>query len=104
MTTMTDDIGSRLAAVESDIRNINTQLAELNANQRQMGSEHQADMRSINERFDQVNGRIDQVNDRIDRLNGRIDRVFWGVIGIGSGIIVTMLGLGITIILRMGTG
>ena len=82
MVTATDDINIRLAAVEADIRNINTQMGEMNANQRQL------------------HDRIDQVNTRIDALNARIERVFWAVISVGlvvgAGIIGTML----TLILR----
>ena len=61
MTTMTDDIGPRLAAVEAHISNINTQLAEINANQRQMREEHQADIRYLHERIDQTNAKIDRL-------------------------------------------
>ena len=97
MVTATDDINSRLAAVEAeihninvrlavleaDIRNINTQLAEINANQRQ-----------LHDRID----RLEQnVNIRIDALNARIERVFWAVISVGivtgAGIVGTMLTL-----------
>ena len=88
MTTMTDDINARLAAVEADIRNINTQLVEINANQRRMQAEHQSDIR--------------QLNDRIDQLNDRIDRVFYAVIGFGAGIILTLIGGFTGLIIRLG--
>ena len=87
MTTATDDIGPRLAAVEAHISNINTQLAEINANQRQlreqmqtMQANHQADIRD---------------------LNARIERMQWSIIGFGSALIITMLGLIITLLLKL---
>ena len=86
MTTMTDDIGPRLAAVEAHIGNINTQLAEINANQRQlreenqaMRAEHQADIRYLHE--------------RIDQTNAKIDRLLYTVIGIGVVALASLIGI-----------
>ena len=100
MTTMTDDIGPRLAAVEAHISNINTQLAEINANQRQlreemqaMRAEHQAEMQAMRQEFQaemqamreefQAENRSMRsehqadtrtLHERIDQTNGRIDQ------------------------------
>ena len=87
MVTATDDIGPRLAAVEANIININTQLAEINANQRQMHAEHQADIRALHARIDQTNDRITQVE---TRLGAKIDRMLYTIIGFG---ILTLVGL-----------
>ena len=85
MVTATDDISARIAAVEADIRNINTQLERMHDAQQANQASHQADMRALNA--------------RIDNLNSRIDRVFWAVIGIGSGIIVAIVGVGIAAVI-----
>ena len=113
MVTATDDINARLAAVEADIRNINTQLVEINANQRQMRAEHQAetqamraehrtDIRTLGDRINQTNARIDQTNVRITqvetRLNAKIDRVLYVLLG---GIITLLIAIAL-VYLRTG--
>ena len=77
MTTATDDINARLAAVEADIRNINTRQSEMHA-----------DIRPLDASF--------------DRLNHSIDRLFYAVIAMGSGIIVTLVGGFVGLIIRLG--
>ena len=94
MVTATDDINARLAAVEADIRNINTQLVEINANQRQMRAENQAlhqESRAENLAMHQEARSEHQAD--IRQLHARIDRVFWAIIGFGSAIFLTMLGI-----------
>lgn len=94
MTTMADDIGPRIAAVEADIRNINIHLSEINANQRQTHSEHQADIRALNDRINQTNDRITQTNDRITqvevRLGSKVDRLTYVVLGAALTLLVGM--------------
>ena len=80
MTTATDDIGPRLAAVEAHITNINTQLDRMHSDIQEFRREHQADIRS---------------------LHARIDRIQWSIIGFGSALIITMLGMIITLILKL---
>ena len=77
MVTATDDFNARLAAVEADVRNINARQSEMHAD-------------------------IRQLNDRIDKLNDRIDRVFYAVIAMGAGIIVTLVGGFVGLIIRLG--
>ncbi len=87
MTTATDDINPRLAAVEADLRNINTQLAELNANQRHLHTEHQADLRSLGDRITQTNDRITSVE---TRLNAKLDRMLYLALG---GFVTLLVGM-----------
>ena len=47
-------------------------------------------------------GRQPRLNDRIDNLNTRIDRVFYAVIAMGAGIIVTLVGGFVGLIIRLG--
>ena len=63
--TDTDDTNPRLAALEADVRNINTQLERIHAGQQESRREHAADIRQLNTRIDQLR---DQLNTRIDRL------------------------------------
>ena len=79
-TTDTDDINSRigavenrLSAVEARLDGIDTQLTEIRAEIRQMRTDHQADIRQVNQT----------------------------IIAFGSGVIVTMLGLIITLIFKL---
>ena len=83
----TDDINPRLSAVEARLDGIDTQLTEI-----------RADIRQLNDRLDRMQA---DTNDRIDRLSARIERVFWGVIAMGAGIILSMLGLIITLVLKL---
>ena len=135
MVTATDDINARLAAVEADIRNIYTQLAELNANLRQFRAESQAEIRAMraenqaeiqamraenqaevqamrvenqaevqamraeNQALHQEARSEHQAD--IRQLHARIDRVFWAIIGFGSAVFLTMLGLLLTLILKL---
>ena len=74
MTTMTDDVNTRLTAVELEVRNTNARL-------------------------DDTNGQLSDIRADIRLLHARIDRLFWAIIGFGSGVILTMLGLAVTLIL-----
>ena len=85
MTTMTDDIGGRLAAVEADIRNINVLLERMHTEQQEARREQQAENRAMREEN--------------RALTARIDRLFLAIIGFGSGIIVTLLGVLLAIVL-----
>ena len=85
MTTMTDDISARIAAVEADIRSINTQLAELNANQRQIREELQAERA---QRHTELQELREELREELRATNARIDRVFWAVVGAGVAIFV----------------
>ena len=96
-----EDIGPRLAAVESDTRNINNRLEQIQEDIREMRVEHQAEMREMRAGHQaemremraayqaemremraehqadmrQVNERFDQVNERFDQVNERFDQV-----------------------------
>ena len=126
-TTETEDIGTRLAVVETEVRNINTRLDDTNsllarmhteqqaenramraelqesrreqqAENRAMRAELQAELRAVNDRIDQLGA---QTNDRLDRLGARIERLFWAIVGIGAGIIITLVGGFIGLILQL---
>ena len=73
-TAMTDDTNARLSVLEAEVRNINARLDETNT------------------RLDETNANLRQLSDRIDRTNARIDRLFYAIIGIGAGIIITLVG------------
>ena len=95
MVTATDDISARIAAVESDIRNINTQLAELNANQRQLRDEVRAELQAERaQRQAELQELRTELRTELRAVNARIDRVFWAIITFGSGIILTIIGVG----------
>ena len=102
MTTATDDIGPRLAAVEAHIVNINTQLAEINANQRQLREEIRAQNQSMREEFQTQNRSMrEEFQTHIRDINARIDRLQYTIIGFGATLIITMLGMIITLILKL---
>ena len=68
-------------------------------------SEIRTDLSETNRRIDGTNGRINETNQRIDGTNGRIDesnrrmdRLFYAIIGVGTGIIASLVAL----ILRSG--
>ena len=68
-------------------------------------SEIRTDLSETNRRIDGTNGRINETNQRIDGTNGRIDesnrrmdRLFYAIIGVGAGIIASLVAL----ILRAG--
>ena len=61
-------------------------------------SELRTDLAETNRRIDETNGRIDGTNGRIDETNRRIDRLFYAIIGVGTGIIASLVAL----ILRSG--
>ena len=44
-----------------------------------------------NGRIDGTNGRIDGTNGRIDESNRRMDRLFYALIGVGAGVIGTLV-------------
>ena len=85
-TADTDDTNPRLAALESDVRNINVQLERMHVEQQESRREHAAGRRrtgpcapssrrksgQTNARIDQTNGKIDQVS---EQLNAKIDQV-----------------------------
>ena len=101
MTTATDDLNSRLggvearlAAVEARLDGIDTQLVEMNANQRQMRAEHQADVRALINRIDQVDARLSAKIDQVDaRLSAKIDRLLYAVIAFGALAIASLIGI-----------
>ena len=109
MTTMTDDISARIAAVEADIRSINTQLAELNANQRQMREELQAEraQRQAELQADRAQRQAELQELRaefradIRATNSRIDRVFWAIIAFGSIAVVSLVAIIANLILTI---
>ena len=41
----------------------------------------------------EINRRIDETNGRIDGTNRRIDRLFYAIIGVGTGIIASLVAL-----------
>ena len=61
-------------------------------------SELRTDLAETNRRIDGTNGRIDETNQRIDETNRRMDRLFYAIIGVGTGIIASLVAL----ILRSG--
>ncbi len=86
-TTDTDDTNPRLAALEADVRNINTQLERMHADQQESRREHAADIRQVNTRLDQLSA---QLNARLDQLSARIDRLTYLIMG---GIITMLVGI-----------
>ena len=98
-TTATDDINSRLAVVETEVRNINTRLDDMQANTNARFDEANA---NFNAQIGQLNARLDRMqadtNANIRQLSARIDRLFQVIIAFGSGIILTLLGVIIAII------
>ena len=94
MVTATDDISARIAAVEADIRSINTQLAELNANQRQIREELQSERA-------QRQAELQDIRADIRATNARIDRVFWAIIAFGSIAVVSLIAIIANLILTI---
>jgi len=56
-------------------------------------SELRTDLAETNRRIDGTNGRIDETNQRIDESNRRMDRLFYAIIGVGTGIIASLVAL-----------
>ena len=56
-------------------------------------SEFRTDLAETNRRIDGTNGRIDETNRRIDESNRRMDRLFYAIIGVGTGIIASLVAL-----------
>ena len=63
-------------------------------------AEIRTDLSETNRRIDGTNGRINETNQRIDGTNGRIDetnrrmdRLFYAIIGVGAGIIASLVAL-----------
>ena len=89
---------ARLIEGQSEIR---TDLSE--TNRRIDGTNGR--INETNRRIDGTNGRINETNQRIDGTNGRIDetnrrmdRLFYAIIGVGAGIIASLVAL----LLRVG--
>ena len=87
MTTTTDDINPRLAALEADVRNINVQLENMRTDNRETRAETQAQLLAVNARLDQTNARIDQLS---SQLNAKIDRMLFVFLG---GVVTLLVGM-----------
>lgn len=62
--------------------------------------EQMALIRQIVAWMEHFNARFNQVDARFTRVDERIDRLFFAAIGIGSGIIVGLIGMVVTLIVQ----
>ena len=77
---------------------LQSDTARLLEGQSELRTEFRTDLAETNRRIDETNGRIDETNRRIDESNRRMDRLFYAIIGVGTGIIASLVAL----ILRSG--
>ena len=89
-TTETEDIGTRLAVVETEVRNINVQLERMHTDQQDARREQQAENRAINARIDRLQS---DMTTQFSQVNSRIDRLLYAVIGVGAVALVSLIGI-----------
>ena len=89
-TTETEDISTRLAVVETEVRNINTRLDDTNSLLARMHTEQQAENRAMRAEL-QESRREQQAENRA--MNSRIDRLLYAVIGVGAVALVSLIGI-----------
>ena len=89
---MTDDrtLGYMEASVEA-----------LKTGQEQLSARVEAGFNEINARFADINARFADINTRFAETNARIDRSLYVVLAIGGGIGATLLGMVVTLILKI---
>ena len=106
MTTMTDDINPRLDALETGVQELRSEIRGIDNRLTTV----EAEVRSTNVLLERMHTeqqearREQQAENRAMReenraLTTRIDRLFLAIIGFGSGIIVTLLGVLLAIVL-----
>ena len=118
-TTETEDISTRLAVLETEVRNINTRLDDTNSLLARMHTEQQAENRAMRAEF-QESRREQQAENQAMRaeqqaenramraelqesrreqqaenraMNSRIDRLLYAVIGVGAVALVSLIGI-----------
>ena len=104
MTTTGDsDIGRTLGYLEGRmdeqsalLQQIVTQMEQFNARLDQTN----AGFNEVYARFNQVDARFNQVDARLNRVNDRIDRLYLAAFGIGTGVIVGLIGVVVTLIVK----
>ena len=89
-TTETEDIGTRLAVLETEVRNINVQLERMHTDQQDARREQQAENRAINARIDRLQS---DMTTQFSQVNSRIDRLLYAVIGVGAVALVSLIGI-----------
>ena len=82
---MTED--RTLGYLQASVEDLKTGLEQLNAR--------------IEAGFSEMNARFVETNARIDETNARIDRLLYVVLAIGGGIIATLLGMVVTLIVKI---
>ena len=99
--TETDDIGTRLAVVETEVRNINVQLERMHTDQQDARREQQAENRALRSELQEAR-REQQAENQAMRaeqqaenraMNSRIDRLLYAVIGVGAVALVSLIGI-----------
>ena len=89
-TTETEDISTRLAVLETEVRNINVQLERMHSDQQDARREQQAENRAINARIDRLQS---DMTTQFSQVNSRIDRLLYAVIGVGAVALVSLIGI-----------
>ena len=89
-TTETEDISTRLAVLETEVRNINVQLERMHTDQQDARREQQAENRAINARIDRLQS---DMTTQFSQVNSRIDRLLYAVIGVGAVALVSLIGI-----------
>ncbi len=89
---MTDD--RTLGYLEASVEALKTGQEQLNARM-------EAGFNEIGARFAETNTRFAETNALIAETNARIDRLLYVVLAIGGGIIATLLGMVVTLILKI---
>ena len=86
------------AALWLAVGRLQSDVARLIEGQAELRTEFRSDLAETNRRIDGTNGRIDETNQRIDETNRRMDRLFYAILGVGAGIIASLVAL----VLRSG--
>ena len=86
------------AALWLAVGRLQSDVARLIEGQTELRTEFRADLADTNRRIDESNRRIDESNRRIDESNRRMDRLFYAIIGVGAGVIGTL----VAVLLRSG--